>query len=78
MDTGAIETLGSQTDIPFLATFLFDENELVASNAARALERFTGQDFGFPQCGPSGLCSFGEGVKSAQHWWNNHKQDWNQ
>jgi len=74
---GAIETLGSQTDVPFLATFVFDENEIVASHAARALERLTGQDFGFPRCGP-GPCGFGEGVKNAQRWWNNHKQDWNQ
>jgi len=57
--------------------FLFDENEIVASYAAGALERLTGQDFGFPKCGP-GACSFGEGVKNARRWWNDHKQDWKQ
>ena len=74
---GAIETIDSKPDVPFFATFLFDENEIVASYAARALERFTGQDFGFPKCGP-GPCSFGEGVKNARRWWNDHKQDWEQ
>jgi HEAT repeat protein len=72
---GAVETLGSKPDIPFFATFLFDENEIVAAYAARALERFTGKDFGFPKCGP-GPCSFGEGVNNARRWWNDHKQDW--
>jgi len=51
--------------------------EIVASYAAGALERLTGQDFGFPKCGP-GACSFGEGVKNARRWWNDHKQDWKQ
>jgi HEAT repeat protein len=74
---GAIETLDSKSDVPFFATFLSDENEIVASYAARALERFTGQDFGFAKCGP-GPCSVEEGVKNARRWWNDHKQDWEQ
>jgi HEAT repeat protein len=74
---GAIETLDSKKDVPFYANFLFDENEFVAVRAAHAVERFTGQDFGFPKCGP-GFCSFGEGVKNAQRWWKDNGQTWKQ
>lgn len=75
---GAIEALGSK-DVSFFANFLFDENEFVASYAAHVIERITKQDFGFPQCGEyGGPCSFGDGVKNAQRWWNSHKGDWKQ
>jgi HEAT repeat protein len=74
---GAIETLDSEKDVRFFANFLFDENEFVAARAAHRVERFTGQDFGFPKCGP-GPCSFGEGVKNARRWWKDNGRTWKQ
>ena len=87
---GAIEALGSK-DVSFFANFLFDENEFVAVDAAHVIERITKQDFGFPQCGGTrllpnrgvkatqrrfvGACSFGDGAKNAQRWWNSNKAD---
>lgn len=73
---GAIETLDSNKDVPFFASFLFDQNQIVAAYAAHAIERFTGQDFGFPRCPDNGPCSFGDGVKNAQAWWSDHSKDW--
>jgi HEAT repeat protein len=76
---GAIEVLDSKKDVPFFATFLSDKDENVAAFTARVIERFTGQDFGFPKCGKwGGLCSYGDGVKNARSWWNAHKQEWAQ
>lgn len=73
---GAVQTLGSRADVPFFADFLFDSDETVASFAAGAIERFTGEDFGLPKS-VSGPCGLGEeGVQNAQRWWNNHRQDW--
>jgi HEAT repeat protein len=40
---GAIETLGSGTEVPFFATFLFDKDESVASFAASAIRGFRNQ-----------------------------------
>src|SRR5712691_6232807 len=75
---GAIEILDSKKDVPFFAHFLFDESEFVAAYAAHTLERFIGQDFGFPRCPPSGgPCGFGEGIKNAQRWWK-IGNSWNQ
>ncbi len=74
---GAIEVLDSKKDVPFFAAFLSDKEEIVAAFAARVIERFTGQDFGFPRCGPEGgPCSYGDGVKNARVWWNAHHQEW--
>jgi HEAT repeat protein len=70
---GAIEVLGSKKDVSFFSNFLSDKDQRVAALAARVIERFTGQDFGFPRC-RSGPCSYGDGVKNAQSWWNTHKQ----
>ena len=75
---GAIETLDSNKDVPLFASFLFDQNQIVAVYAAHAIERFTGQDFGFPRCPPNGPCSFGDGVKNAQAWWKDRSKDWKQ
>ncbi len=72
----AIEALDSKKDVPFFATFLFDDDSFVAAIAAHALERFTGQDFGFPKC--TGLCGYGDGIKNAQRWWNENKNTWKQ
>jgi len=72
---GAISTLDSDDkDIPFFAAFLFDQNEIMAADAVHAIERFTGQDFGIPhtaQC----PCTFSDGIKRAQRWWENHEAD---
>ena len=73
---GAIEVLGSKKDVSFFANFLSDKDQSVAALAARVVERFAGQDFGFPKCGSSGPCSYGEGVQNAQSWWNTHKPEW--
>lgn len=72
---GAIETLESKPELVFFAGFLADNDQNVAAYAARALERMTGQDFGFPKCG-SGPCGYGEGVRNAQRWWHDHRQEW--
>jgi HEAT repeat protein len=73
---GAIEVLDSKKDVPFFATFLSDNDENVAALAAHVIERFTGEDFGFPRCAASGPCAYGYGVRNAQSWWNTHKQSW--
>ena len=73
---GAIEALDAKKDVPFFATFLFDTDENVAALAAHVIERFTGQDFGFPRCAASGPCSYGYGVSNAQSWWNSHQPSW--
>lgn len=74
---GAIEALDTKKDVPFFATFLSDKDDNVAAFAAHVIERFTSQDFGFPKCGEwGGVCSYGDGVKNAQSWWNAHKQQW--
>jgi len=73
---GAVEALGSR-DVVFFADFLYDSDETVAAYAARAIERITKQDFGFPQCGKNGgPCNYGYGIENAQRWWNSHKADW--
>ncbi len=74
---GAVEVLGSKRDIPFFAAFLFDNNYNVALDAAAALERLTGQDFGLPKCSGNGPCGVDyEGIKNAQRWWKAHKENW--
>lgn len=70
---GATEALGSKADVPFFAGFLSDPNARVAEAAARAIERFCGQDFGFPKVvgGLGGVPR--DAIKNAQSWWNTHQ-----
>lgn len=74
---GATEALGSKADVPFFATFLSDPSDAVAEAAAHAIERFSGEDFGFPKCGRTGgLCGPGEGIGNARLWWSTHRAEW--
>lgn len=74
---GALEDLGSQREVPFIAGFLSDPNTLVAAFAASSLERLTNQDFDLPKCGP-GICAgdFAASIQKAQKWWSSHKNEW--
>ena len=73
---GAVEFLGSKADVPFFAGFLRDGDPVIAEYASHAIERLTGEDFGFPKCntdiciGDSSL-----GIAIAQQWWLGHKQE---
>jgi HEAT repeat protein len=74
---GAVDALGSKAEVPFFARFLNDGDEGVAEFAAHAIERLTGEDFGFPKCNTD-LCTADPnlGVATAQQWWSVHKQEW--
>jgi HEAT repeat protein len=74
---GALEALGAQREVPFIAGFLSDPNTFVAAFATASLERLTKQDFDLPKCGP-GLCAgdFTASVQKAQKWWSSHKNEW--
>ncbi len=76
---GAVEVLGSKAEVPFFAPFLSDGDKVVAESAAHAIERLTGEDFGFPKCN-TGLCTADSslGIANAQQWWFGHKQEWKQ
>lgn len=76
---GAVEVLGSKAEVPFFAPFLSDGRPGVAEWASHAMERLTGEDFGFPQCNTD-LCvgDYGLGIVNAQQWWLAHKQEWKQ
>jgi HEAT repeat protein len=75
---GAIKTLGSKGDVPFFATFLSDKDVPVANEAAHAIEKFTGQDFGFLPCS-GGPCGHGEeGIRNARDWWSANRKNWEQ
>jgi HEAT repeat protein len=76
---GAIEVLGSKREVPFFASLLNDKSKVVAEFSAHSIERITGQDFGFPKCGP-GPCTLDsdKGLLSAQIWWDAHRQEYAQ
>lgn len=63
----AIGTLGTKKDVPFLAKYLYDEDDVVDWCAAEAVEEITGQDFGFPR--QSGPGSLEQGIQRARRWW---------
>jgi len=67
----AIGTLGRKKDVPFLAKYLYDANDIVDMCAAQAVEEITGQDFGFPK--QSGPMSPQQGVERARRWWETSK-----
>jgi HEAT repeat protein len=67
----AIGTLGGKKDVPFLAKYLYDANDIVDMCAAQAVEEITGQDFGFPK--KSGPMSPQHGVERARRWWETSK-----
>lgn len=67
----AIGTLGSKDDVPFLAKYLYDANDIVDRCAAQAVEEITGQDFGLPK--QSGLTDPHQGIDRARRWWETSK-----
>jgi len=67
----AIGTLGGEKDVPFLAKYLYDANDIVDMCAAQAVEEITGQDFGFPK--HSGPMSPQPGIERARRWWETSK-----
>lgn len=67
----SIGILGTKTDIPFLAKYLYDPIVIVNRCAARAIEEITGEDFGLPR--QSGLVSLDQGVEPARRWWEANK-----
>ncbi len=70
---GAIENLGTSSDVPFFAGFLDDPDPYVAEVAAKAIERFTGQDFGFVRCGPGPCVTSATALLNAQNWWRSQE-----
>jgi len=67
----AIGKLGSPKDVRFVAGYLDDRDQTVQEMAGRALERLTGQDFGFPkESGPRSPRPF---IQRAKQWWNANK-----
>ena len=71
---GAIGTLGSATDVPFVSKFLCDPDAIVAFAAASALSVLTKENFGFSsRPGPTDLSA---PVKRAQEWWEKRKNEW--
>jgi hypothetical protein len=72
----AIARPGSKADVPFLAGFLSDGNQVVEARAAFGIQSLTGQDFDFPKCADNGPCSFGYGIENAQAWWRAHKNEY--
>jgi hypothetical protein len=72
----AIGVLGSSSDVPFLAGFLNGPNSFVGMVAAQAIEKITGQDFGFRvRQGPMGV-DLERGLHNARQWWAAHKSTW--
>lgn len=67
----AIGTLGSKQDVPFLAKYFYDPNDIVGRCAAEAVEEITGQDFGLPR--QSGITNPRQGIDQARQWWETNK-----
>jgi hypothetical protein len=67
----AIGTLGAKEDVPFLAQYLYDANDIVDRCAAQAVEEITGQDFGLPR--QSGITNPQQGIERARRWWETSK-----
>jgi HEAT repeats len=70
----AIGVLGSRDDVPFLAGYLNEQNTYIGMAAAQAIERITGEDFGFPK--RQGPMSPAPGLQNARQWWATHKSSW--
>jgi len=69
----AVDVIGARPELPFFAQCLNDEDVNVAARAARAIERITGQDFGFPKANLHGLSEVESGVKRARSWWQQNQ-----
>ena len=66
---GAVEVLGSRRELPFFVQCMYDANIQVAAQAAGAIERFNGQDFGFPKGHLFGSADVEAAVVRARLWW---------
>jgi len=77
---GAVENLSGRAELPFIADSLNDPDIAVRHYSALAVQRLSGQDFGFPDCVKrSGPCGFEEvPTQNAQRWWLDHKKEWDQ
>ncbi len=67
----AIGNLGTKVDIPFLAEHLYDPDHSVCRQAASAIEKLTGEDFGLPK--GSGPIDPQQGLMRARRWWEKNK-----
>jgi hypothetical protein len=75
---GAVEVLGGQAELPFIAASLHDPDFGVRNYAALSVQRLSGQNFGFPSCAYklNGGCGIDESpIINAQHWWANQRQE---
>jgi hypothetical protein len=75
---GAVEFLGGRTELPFIAASLQDHDMGVRSYAAMSMQRLSGQDFGFPTGEGVHVNDDESGIRNAERWWSNHKQEWEQ
>jgi hypothetical protein len=75
----AVEWLGGQAELPFIAASLHDPNFGVREHAALLVERLSGQHFGFPACRYllNGGCGSGDEspIINAQRWWAKQPQE---
>jgi HEAT repeats len=67
----AVGKLGSRSDLPFLAKYLYDPSIGVCMCAAQAIEVITGEDFGFPK--REGPMNPYPPVETARRWWEKNK-----
>jgi hypothetical protein len=76
---GAVESLGGQAELPFIAASLHDPYFGVREHAALSVERLSGQHFGFQACKYrlEGGCGTGDEspIINAQRWWAKQRQD---
>jgi HEAT repeats len=72
----ALAVLGSKTDVPFIAKYLYSSDtasEGIPLCATRALATLTGEDFGLPKA--SGIFDPQAPILKARKWWEQtHKQ----
>ena len=67
----AIGRLGSEAEVPFLASYLGHKDSYVTITAAEGIQHITGADFGFP-LGP-GLNNPDPAIQKASFWWVQNK-----
>ncbi len=71
----ALGVLGDASDVPFVAAYLENQNDMPSEDAATyALQDLTGVHFGYPRTGLGSYPS--PELLAARAWWNAHKDTW--
>ncbi len=68
----SIGRLGSDAEVPFLASYLDYKDSYVCVTAATGIQHITGADLGFP-LGPDELNNPGLAIQKARRWWVQNK-----